>query len=84
MTSASAAIIAALIGLIGSGVGSAVGVLASAKTTQYRLEQLEKKVQAHNSLAERIYKLETRTDVQEEEIKAVTGRVETLERSKRR
>lgn len=84
MTSASAAIIAALIGLIGSGVGSAFGVLASAKTTQYRLEQLEKKVQAHNSLVERIYKLETRTDVQEGEIKAVADRVENLERSKKR
>ena len=32
----------------------------SAKLTQYRLEQLEKKVQAHNNLIERTYRLEER------------------------
>ena len=48
----------ALIGLVGSAAGSLVGVLVSAQLTQYRLEQLEKKVQAHNRLIERTYKLE--------------------------
>ena len=52
------AILVALIGLAGSGIGSVLGVMASAKLTQYRLEQLEKKVQAHNNLIERTYKLE--------------------------
>ncbi len=51
-------IIVALIGLVGSAAGSLVGVLVSAQLTQYRLEQLEKKVQAHNRLIERTYKLE--------------------------
>lgn len=54
----SEAIIVALIGLVGSAAGSLVGVLVSAQLTQYRLEQLEKKVQAHNRLIERTYKLE--------------------------
>lgn len=54
----SEAIIVALIGLVGSAAGSLVGVLVSARLTQYRLEQLEKKVQAHNRLIERTYKLE--------------------------
>ena len=52
------AIIVALIGLAGSAVGSLCGVLVSSKLTQYRLEQLEKKVQAHNNLIERTFKLE--------------------------
>lgn len=52
------AIIVALIGLAGSAVGSLCGVLVSSKLTQYRIEQLEKKVEAHNSLIERTYKLE--------------------------
>ena len=43
------AIVVALIGLGGSAIGSLIGVLASSKLTQYRLEQLEKKVQAHNN-----------------------------------
>ena len=54
----SEAIIVALIGLVGSAAGSMAGVLVSARLTQYRLEQLEKKVQAHNRLIERTYKLE--------------------------
>ena len=56
----SEAVIAALIGLCGSGLGSLFGVLASSRLTQYRLEQLEKKVQAHNNLIERTYRLEER------------------------
>lgn len=40
------AIIVALIGLAGSAAGSLGGVLVSSRLTQYRLEELEKKVQA--------------------------------------
>ena len=48
----------ALIGLAGSALGSILGVLASAKLTSYRLKQLEKKVEVHNGLIERTYRLE--------------------------
>lgn len=48
----------ALIGLCGSGVGSLLGIAVSSGLTQYRLEQLERKVQAHNHLIERTYRLE--------------------------
>ena len=54
------AIVVALIGLAGSAVGSLVGILTSSKLTSYRLEQLEKRVQAHNNLIERTYRLEER------------------------
>ena len=37
---------------------SGLGVLASQKLTQFRLEQLEKRVHAHNNLIERTYRLE--------------------------
>ena len=75
------AIIVALIGLAGSAVGSLCGVLVSSKLTQYRLEQLEKKVQAHNNLIERTYKLEERTELQEEKIKVANHRIEDLEKA---
>ncbi len=52
------AVIVALIGLGGSALGSVLGVLASSKLTQYRLEQLEKKVDKHNQVMERTFKLE--------------------------
>ena len=51
-------VIVALLSLMGTVAGSALGVIASNKLTQYRLEQLEKKVQAHNNLVERTYKIE--------------------------
>ncbi len=71
----------ALIGLAGSAMGSVIGVLASARLTQYRLEQLEKKVDKHNSVIERTYKLETRCAVLEEDLKTVGRRMEQGERS---
>lgn len=73
------AVTVALIGLLGSALGSVVGVMASARLTQYRLEQLEKKVQAHNNLIERTYKLEERTEIQEEKIKVANHRIDDLE-----
>lgn len=52
------AIIVALLGLLGTLAGSFLGVIASQKLTQYRLERLEKKVDLHNSVIERTYILE--------------------------
>lgn len=43
-------------------LGSFLGVMASSKLTQYRLQKLEDKVNKHNSLIERTYKLEGRMD----------------------
>lgn len=74
------AILVALIGLAGSAIGSVLGVMASARLTQYRLEQLEKRVQAHNNLVERTYKLEERTEIQEEKIRTAGRRIEDLEK----
>ena len=70
----------ALIGLAGSALGSILGVLASAKLTSYRLEQLEKKVEVHNKVIDRVYKLEERTELQEEKIKVANHRIGDLER----
>ena len=74
------AVLVALIGLAGSCLGSIIGVLASSKLTQYRLEQLEKKVDKHNGLLERTYGLEEKTTLLEEKIKVANHRIEDLER----
>ena len=74
------AIIVSLIGLAGSAIGSILGVLASARLTSYRLEQLEKRVQAHNNLIERMYQVEERTELQEEKIKVANHRIQDLEK----
>lgn len=75
------AIIVALIGLIGSGAGAFGGILVASKLTQYRLEQLERKVEVHNQVIDRVYKLEERTELQEEKIKVANHRIEDLEKN---
>lgn len=54
----SEAIIVALMSLAGTILGSLGGILASQKLTEHRLKELEKKVDRHNQLIERTYKLE--------------------------
>lgn len=75
------AVIVALIGLLGSGAGAFGGILISSKLTQYRLEQLEHKVEVHNQVIDRVYKLEERTELQEEKIKVANHRIEDLEKA---
>lgn len=77
------AVLVALIGLGGSCLGSVIGVIASGKLTQYRIEQLEKKVDKHNNLVERTYKLEENEKVLEEKIKVANHRIEDLEEAMR-
>lgn len=73
-------ILVALIGLGGSAIGSLIGVLTSSKLTQYRLEQLEKKVQAHNNLVERMYRIEDVANIHDEKLKVANHRIEDIER----
>ena len=51
-------IIVAILGLVGTLSGSFLGVMTSSKLTNYRLKQLEEKVNKHNGLIERTYRLE--------------------------
>ena len=48
----------------------------------YRLEQLEKKVEKHNNLVDRTYRLEEQTAVQEERLNAANNRITELEKQK--
>ena len=51
-------IIVALLGFVGTLLGSLFGVLTAQKLTQYRLAQLEDKVNKHNNIVERTFILE--------------------------
>ena len=61
-------VIVAILSLLGTLIGSLAGILTANKLTNYRIEQLEKKVEKHNSVIERVYKLETEEAVIQEEI----------------
>ena len=47
---------------------------------EYRLDELTKRVDKHNNVIERTYRLEQDTAVQEEQIKVINHRIEDLER----
>lgn len=79
MKNVTAEIIVALIGLFGSAVGSLVGILINSRLSNYRIEQLEKKVDKHNNLIERTYNLEREEAVLQEEIKVANHRIDDLE-----
>ena len=59
----------AILGLIGTLAGSFLGVVAAGKLTQYRLQQLEDKVNKHNNLIERTFILEGRMTEAEHDIR---------------
>ena len=75
----SEAIIVSIISLIGTLGGSLGGILVANKLTNYRVEQLEKKVEKHNQVVERVYQLEKKDSLQDEEIKVANHRIEDLE-----
>ena len=71
------AIIVALLGFAGTLLGSLFGVLAAQKLTQYRLSQLEDKVNKHNNLIERTFRLEGRMDEAEHDIRDLKNQSRT-------
>lgn len=75
----SEAIIVALISLTGSILGTFGGVVVGGKLLTYRVDQLEKKVDKHNNVIERVYKLEKDQAVLDEKIDVANHRIEDLE-----
>lgn len=69
----SEAVLIALLTLGGSGLGSLCGVIISNKLTTYRIEQLEKKVDKHNTVIERTFMLEGDMKLVKQEISDLKG-----------
>lgn len=65
-------IVVALIAFGGSALGTFAGIAVNSKLTNYRLEQLETEVRAHNNFARRM-------PVLEEQIKVINHRITDLE-----
>ena len=73
-------IIVAVLALAGTLAGTYFANRKSAALIAYRLESLEEKVNKHNQVVERTYRLEERTELQEEKIRVANHRIEDLER----
>lgn len=72
-------VMVAILSLVGTAVGSIAGILTSQKLTNYRIAELEKKVDKHNTFMERIALLEQDNKMQWrsiEELHEAVGRRE--------
>ena len=71
--------ISALFALIGTLTGTFGGILTSTKLTNYRIEQLEKRVEAHNNLASEVIILRDNDKFLESKIDGIAKRLDGLE-----
>lgn len=62
-------VILGLLTLVGTLVGTFGGIVTASKLMNYRIEQLEKKVEKHNSIVERTFILEGEMKEVQHEIK---------------
>lgn len=68
-------VLTAGLSLLGTLIGTFGGIITGSKLTNYRLEKLEKTVDKHNNMIERVYKLEGRMNEAEHDIKDIKGRI---------
>ena len=64
-------IIVGVLSLLGTLCGTFAGIVTSTKLTNYRIEQLEKKVEKHNSVVER-------TAVIERDLKSIRHNIDEI------
>lgn len=80
-------IISGVISAIAAIVVCVINQTTQARKTEalitYKLDELTKRVDKHNNVVERTYKLEELTAVQEEQIKVANHRIEDLERAQK-
>lgn len=69
----------ALLSLAGTLMGSFAGIVTSGKLTNFRLSQLEEKVEKLSSFVDRTYALEKEDRISQEKMKHLDRRLETLE-----
>lgn len=58
-----------ILSCLGTIIGTLGGIIASSKLTNYKIDELKEKVNKHNNLIDRMYKIENRVTLIEEEIK---------------
>ena len=73
-------IVVAILSLVGTAIGSISAVFAANTLTNYKIEELRKTVEKHNSLIDRTYRLEERATLTDEKLETLEHRVTGLER----
>lgn len=73
-------IIVAVLALVGTLCGSFFAHRKSTALLSYRLEQLEEKVDLHNKVIERTYRLEEKEALMDEKMRVANHRIDDLEK----
>ena len=68
-------IIVALLAFLGTILGSGLSIVANQKLTNYKLDELRKTVEKHNSLIERTFRLEEHAAVTDEKLNYLEEKV---------
>ena len=68
-------IFVAILSLVGTAIGSIAGIIASQRLTEFRLKQLEQKVEKHNQIVERTYKIEGAVTELRHDVDEMKGRL---------
>lgn len=75
-----AVLIPTVFAFLGTVIGTWGGIRKANELSNYRIEELEKKVDKHNNLIERTYQLQKEADVLSEKIKDANHRLDNLEK----
>ena len=75
-------IMVSIISLAGTLMGTFGGIMTANRLTGYRIEQLEKKVEKHNNLVEKVIILEDNDKLLDEKIKVANHRIDDLEKAR--
>jgi hypothetical protein len=73
-------IIVAILSLVGTLAGTFGGIMTSNRLTGYRIEQLEKQVEKHNSVIERVQVLEDKNAFQDEKLNKIIAFIDEYKR----
>lgn len=73
-------IVIACLSLFGTMTGSIAGIMTANKLTNYRINELEKKVEKHNNLVERMIKVEQSDGTQWKRIDELRDDIEELKK----
>lgn len=73
-------VLVAVLSLVGTLIGSFAGIITANKLVNYRLQQLEIQVKAHNNFDTRLHKLDTDMEIVHEQIKVANHRIDDLEK----
>lgn len=81
MTEIIVTIITGLVAIITCSINSIYQASATRKMTEYKIEELSKRVDKHNHLVERMYNVEQREAVLEEKMDVANHRIADLEQA---